>query len=386
MFDCTRPYLVIPKLIQQKTWGGDYIVDTKKIKKSEIISIPIGQSYELFSGTKLSLANVSGEYEVGQADSDAVVGDNFSESENKFITLGNLIGEQPVEVLGKSTTTENLGMNLLLKLTQAKGNSFQIHIKPSVEDKRWLPKSETWYFFEKGKVSCGIRNGISIKDYMEACKQIEVEMKKLSEMVKSTSMLVEEARATAKKIVNEVNPWQFVRVMNTTSGEIFDMSQGGIHHSWEEDIDNPMGNILYEVQQDRMDPVSTIRAFDQGKISDSGEVREINIDDYFKYLDTNEEVNSAKKSGISLGGNNLFTTKEYATDKIEIDRATIDTTNNSFGHFFIKEGVVGLETDGGMVEVREGWSCFVPAKVASKVRINPTKNKAVILKTYVPRN
>jgi mannose-6-phosphate isomerase class I len=385
MFDSTRPYLVIPKLIQQKTWGGEYIVDLKKIDKVKAIEVPVGQSYELFSGTKLALKNESQLYEVGLADSDEIVGSNFETNNLECIALNDLITGQPNEVLGGKLSTDVV-MPLLLKLTQAKGNSFQIHVKPDIIDSRWQSKSETWYFFEKGKVSCGIQTGISIEDYKQACKLIELEMKKLSEAVSRTSMLVAEAREKAKQMVAEINPWQFVRVLDTSEGEVFDMSRGGIHHSWEEDESNPRGNILYEVQQDRMDPISTIRSFDQGKISDSGMVREINIDDYFKYLDTDKEINNGKSSGVSRGGNNVFTTKDYAMDEIVVDKNTLDETNNSFAHYFVRIGEIKVETDGGEVVIKQGWSCFVPARVASKVHIKLISQKAVLLKTYVPEN
>ncbi|QQR52772.1 hypothetical protein IPG36_01470 [bacterium] len=51
-----RPYLVIPKLIKQPTWGGSYIVAAKGWSDHEGLGdLKIGQSYELFSGSNLSL-------------------------------------------------------------------------------------------------------------------------------------------------------------------------------------------------------------------------------------------------------------------------------------------------------------------------------------------
>src|SRR5689334_1045070 len=51
-----RPYLVVPKLIEQPTWGGELIVKTKGWSHVEPINtMKIGQSYELFSGSNLSL-------------------------------------------------------------------------------------------------------------------------------------------------------------------------------------------------------------------------------------------------------------------------------------------------------------------------------------------
>ena len=61
--------------------------------------------------------------------------------------------------------------------------------------------------------------------------------------------------------IAKIDPWQFVQTKYAEAGEVFDMSAGGLHHSWEEDLELPAGNILYEVQEDRMDPISTVRAF-----------------------------------------------------------------------------------------------------------------------------
>lgn len=383
MINHLRPYLVIPKLIQQKTWGGEYISSEKGIQTDSNNSLKLGQSYELFSGSKLTLINEGKQYEVGHPDWNEI-DKELSISIVEGISLFELIEANPEMALGANVTKNGNEMPLLLKLTQAKGNSFQLHIKPGIEDQRWLSKSETWYFFEKGKVTCGIAMGISIKDYKEACLLIDREMQSMSRQIIDQKIVVGEARARISDLIKSVNPWQFVQVKSAAEGEIFDMSRGGIHHSWEESLDNSMGNILYEVQQDRMDPVSTIRSFDQGKISDDGKVREINIGDYFKYLDTSDELNMGSFSGKSDGVNNAFTTKDYAMDIIEFEKSINDSTNGSFCHYFVKNGRIKVETDEGWVIVEKGWSCFVPAAGAIKVKIESLDDRATILKTYVP--
>lgn len=383
MINHLRPYLVIPKLIQQKTWGGEYIAGEKGIWVDVNKPLKLGQSYELFSGSKLTLMSEGKQYEVGHPDWDEI-DKELSIPIVEEIKLSELIKLNPEMALGTNVTKSGNEMPLLLKLTQAKGNSFQLHIKPGVEDQRWLSKSETWYFFEKGKVTCGIADGISIKDYKEACLLIDREMQSMSRQIIDNRLAVVEARLRVSELIKSVNPWQFVQVKTAAEGEIFDMSRGGIHHSWEEDLDNGRGNILYEVQQDRMDPVSTIRSFDQGKIGDDGKVREINIDDYFKYLDTSEEMNQGSFSGESVSGNNAFTTPDYAMDIIEFDNTINDVTTGSFCHYYVKAGKVKVETDEGWVIVEKGWSCFVPAAGANKVRIECLGGRAILLKTYVP--
>ena len=47
-------FLVVPKIIEQPTWGGDYILGLKKWRdKAPFPGLKIGQSYELFSGSFL---------------------------------------------------------------------------------------------------------------------------------------------------------------------------------------------------------------------------------------------------------------------------------------------------------------------------------------------
>jgi len=47
-------FLVVPKIIEQPTWGGQYILEKKKWdKRKEFKRLKTGQSYELFSGSKL---------------------------------------------------------------------------------------------------------------------------------------------------------------------------------------------------------------------------------------------------------------------------------------------------------------------------------------------
>ncbi|MFA5894573.1 MAG: hypothetical protein WC851_02265 [Candidatus Shapirobacteria bacterium] len=379
-----RPYLVIPKLIKQNTWGGEYIASEKGIELLSERQIKLGQSYELFSGTKLALTNESKQYEIGFPDRDSIDSE-LSPIISESLTLSELIDESPEKTLGKEILINGKVMTLLLKLTQAKGNSFQLHIKPGIADPRWLSKSETWYFFEKGTVTCGIAEGISIKDYQDACVLIDQKMKEISLLVVGQKLLIDEARIKASELIKEINPWQFVQTKNAVEGEIFDMSRGGIHHSWEEDPTNNKGNILYEIQQDRMDPVSTIRAFDQGKIDDEGKIREINIDDYFKYLDVSSEVNMGDFSGKKNGENNVFTTKDYAMDKIEFENKIKDSTEESFCHYYVKSGKVKVETDEGWVIVEKGWSCFVPAEVANEVHLESLVGGTILLKTYVPK-
>jgi hypothetical protein len=109
------------------------------------------------------------------------------------------------------------------------------------------------------------------------------------------------------------NPTKFVNVHRVKKHAIVDLSNGGIHHSWEEDpAAIPLGNIVYEVQLDVTDEDSTIRSFDKGKMQQNGDVREIHVEDYFKYLDTRPETNNLSLAVQKRTGSSLLSTPYYS--------------------------------------------------------------------------
>ncbi|MDO8611040.1 MAG: hypothetical protein Q7R95_10990 [bacterium] len=355
MISKLRPFLIVPKLINQPTWGGDYIVNTKKLNHLPYISqYSIGQSYELFSGTKL-LLNITDSTD-----------QNFSPEINEEVF--NL--KKDIDYIEIS---EIIDMPLLIKLTQAKGNSYQLHVKQDVVDSRWVPKAESWYYLEPGLLTCGIKQNINVNDYKILCQKIDQLMHDLSNKVINKEIDIETARIEANDFIKLNNPLDFVNLVESKKFDIFDMSSGGLHHSWQD-----AGNILYEIQQDRMDPVSTLRCFDQGKIKDDGTIREINIDDYFKYLDTSAETNDVSK----IKKDKLIT-PYYAMDVIEVDQKIKLNKANSFVHFYVREGDVNVETDEGTVRMTAGYSCFVMQE-ASDVQITANSGNSVVLKTYIP--
>lgn len=368
-----RPYLIIPKLIEQPTWGGSYIAKMKGWSGMKDFSGKrIGQSYEFFSGTKLLLNITSSNDmnfigELGSPDTPEVFNKTGYEIEKDYIPVSEVTG-----------LAEKIS---LIKLTQSNGNSFQLHIKKGIPDSRWQPKPETWYYFEDGLVTFGIKKGISIGDYKNACKTIESEMKKLSDLVKNKKMDLADAQQKANQLIAKINPWQYVNSHVVKKGSIVDPSLGGIHHSWEEDREKyPLGNVLYEIQKDTMDPVSTIRSFDKGKFKSDGSIRGLDIDDYFKYLDTEPDHNDISKMAPQKKGDSLIKTSDYSLDLLEIEKETVQETRGSFAHLFVRDGVVEVRADDGTVTLSAGHSCFIPENVLT-YSIMP-KGKAIVLKAY----
>ena len=271
----------------------------------------------------------------------------------------------------------------LIKINQSNGNSFQIHIKENEKDKRWKPKMESWHYLENGLATLGLKRNINIKEYKNACLIINNQMQLLSKQIVGKEISLEIGKDRAKEFIKKVNPWQYVNLVVIKKDQVVDSGDGGIQHSWEEDLEKfPYGNVLYEVQQDVMDPISTIRCFDKGKFKKDGSIREIHIEDYFKYIDSVNEDNDINKMLLINKEKRLISKKYYSLDKLEIEKEIIDNTNNSFVHLFVREGKVEIIAENGKVILSKGHSCFIPEFVKS-YKIRALNNKSIILKTTV---
>ncbi len=365
-----KPYLIIPALIEQPTWGGEYILKIKDWQnRQELKDTKIGQSYELYGDSLLA------ELLTNSADP------TFSSTLKETISLSSLIKKNPQEILGEKVFNTYGKMPLLIKLNQARGNSFQLHIKPGTQHSRWKPKPESWYFLEDGYISCGIKKGIDIKTYKQVCVNIEEKMRELSKAVLSGQKSVSEARQEGQKYIEEQNPWQFINLYKTNKYDLIDLSQGGVHHSWEENPEMPLGNIVYEVQLDVMDEFCTIRGFDQGKIKEDGSIREIHVHDYFEFMDTSEEMNDINNLKRVRTGNNLLHTPYYSLDIIEINKTQTESITDSFHHLYVQEGNAEIISENGSITITKGHSCFIPYAV-KHYTIKPN-DSATILKTYI---
>ncbi|MEK7577583.1 MAG: hypothetical protein AAB492_03125 [Patescibacteria group bacterium] len=369
-----RPYLIAPKLIEQPTWGGEYIVAYKNWQHiPSLKSAVIGQSYELYGNSTLHLNILDSQ--------DAQFGPEAIGSKDT-VNLDTLIKEDPAGMLGaKVVAKTGTVMPLLIKFTQAKGNSFQLHKTPTVEDSRWMPKAESWYFFEKGKITLGLVPNVDMVAYKASCLLIEAHMKELSKNVLEKSMDLDVARKDASAFITAQNPWQYVGVFPIEKGSLIDLSGGGLHHSWEEDPTLPFGNVVYEVQQDVADDPSTIRSFDQGKIKDDGSIRTIHIEDYFRHIDTDPIRNDIANATRKAQGDMLLSTTYYSMDEVSMVEEKTLTITNSFEHIFVKDGDVTIQVGDVSVRVTKGHSCFIPFGVAS-YRVLP-KVPSIILKTFI---
>lgn len=369
-----RPYLVIPKLIEQPTWGGTYIVETKKWELLPgITGKKIGQSYELYDKSNLSLAD--------RCDDPMFVpelADNKSVEQQTTVagavSITDVIQKDPEGVLGKRVLDRyGMTMPLLLKFTQALGNSFQLHVSDGTNHPKWKAKPESWYYFEPGLITCGVSHDADWKEYQRAVTVLDQEIQRIARHVRDGAKTYDEARAEIVAHIKRYDPWQYVNLVRVEKGQLLDLSPCGLHHSWEEDLDSiPLGNVLYEIQLNVMDDVATIRNFDKGKMSRDGKLRTLHIEDYFEFIDRSPETNDPQthlRKATVLTQSSAFTHERIlSTAYYSMDRLTMPDKGaefvariDSFRHIFVRSGAVEVTSGGTVLFVTSGHSAFVPA-------------------------
>ncbi len=378
MNNVIRPYLINPTLIEQPTWGGDYIVNYKGWNnRPGFANKKIGQSYELYGKSKLAIDISDTSDPRFGTDIDSPVTTNSS------LNLEELIKKNPSNVLGPAIYQKYGKMPLLIKFTQALGNSFQLHAKSGVTNPRWKPKAESWYYFEDGYITLGIKKGIDLTSYKHTCIQINEKMEELSSTVRAGTMSPTDAATQAKEFIQKLNPWQFINLHQVKKYDLIDLSIGGLHHSWEENASiAPLGNVLYEVQQDVADEFATIRSFDQGKMKDNGEIRQIHIDDYFQFIDASEASNDIEHAKRKHKGSRLLATPFYTLDLLTITGTMTEKISDSFVHLFVRDGDVDVVTGNNILHLAKGHSCFVPW-VVNSYEIRSGTPASVVLRTYI---
>lgn len=387
-----NPFYVIPLLVEQPTWGGQYIAHFKDIRNQDIAFKKIGQSFELFSQSFISFTP-SAAPAYAWATATNLNNPVFMNRPDDIQSLQSLIEEAPAEILGKKVLKKHgAEMKVLIKFTQAQNNSYQVHVRPGQEFSKWLAKPESWYFMENGKATLGINSSTKISEYKQRCIEIDQKAQELSQMVQQQKLAVTEARTQLKTFIDQKHPQQYVNTLQIRKGQVVDLSQGGIHHSWEKDELLPNGNIVYEVQVDVMDEFCTLRSFDQGNIKDDGKVRPITIEDYFTALDTDPEHNNPlqyQKEAVSHNDQDavvttLFNNQFYKMIQLSFEHryGGLQTENQgSFHHLFVEEGRVEVKTEEGVWPLEKGWSIFIPAGVEG-YQLN-SSGKSVVLKTSV---
>lgn len=389
-----RPYLVVPKLIEQPSWGGRYIIEIKKWEnKLELNGKKIGQSYELYDKSNFSLAESSEDSSFFGEVADNKSVEVQSVVENS-VMLAQLISDDAIGTLGKSIVdTYGAKMHLLLKFTQALGNSFQLHVPDGIVNTRWKTKPESWYYFEDGLITCGVKNITNWQEYQQDVTDLDQELQKISENVQLGSLLYEDARSQIDMIIKRYNPWQYVNVVRVEKGTLLDLSACGIHHSWEEDlITIPLGNVLYEIQLNVMDDLATIRNFDKGKMGSDGKLRPLQIEDFFRFVDRSKEANDPTthmRASKMIQQTHIYTherlleSKYYSMDRVKLNNIGNEFIEgiDTFRHLFVQSGKATVSAGNHCVTASAGHSIFVLAG-CREYAVKSTEDNTEVLISY----
>lgn len=385
-----KPVYIVPLLVEQSTWGGEYIATTKQITHALTQGKKVGQAFELYSDTLItSQPNQNFAYATATNLSQPQLAE-----EADVQSLQDLIEQHPEGVLGEKAISKGwTTMQVLIKFTQAQNNSYQVHVIPGKEFGKWLPKPESWYYFEQGKATLGLSEPTQVEAYKARSVEIDTFAQQVSQEIKSDEITLEQGKQKLKEFIDQDHPRKFVHTLTVPAGSVIDLSQGGIHHSWEMGDVAPQGNIVYEVQVNVMDEFCTLRSFDQGNIKDDGSVRPLTIDDYFTALDLDQSRNqpeyylSQVKVEIDQAANvkQLFSNQYYTSEEITFSKeysGKYTSTEGSFHHIYAHESNIVVHTDVEDFPVQAGWSLFIPASVKN-YQLSSQSSTAKVITTHL---
>jgi mannose-6-phosphate isomerase class I len=364
------PWQVQDELIEQPSWGGRYIIDLKGLTDDpQWQGKKVGQSYEMAKAAKL-----------------------IDPGNGEVTPLSELIQANPAGVLGQKVLDKHgPDLSLLIKLTQAKGNSFQVHLPEGKTLGHWEPKPEAWFYLAPGLYTFGLKAGTDFEAYSRVLHTIDDEMGRLSREVESGRFSVEEARAQAKQRIQVLDPFAYINLVEAKTDDVIDLTAGGIHHSWEQDdVRFPNGNLVYEVQIDVPDENCSMRGFDKGKLLDNGGLRPTHVADYLATIEQDPEHNELSRhirkpeviaEGQGSKTESLFRTPYFNTDRVTVTAGALlpQSLADGFHHLFVHSGTA---TVAGWTLV-QGHSYVLPALLSEYV-LEAGDKGAVLFKTYLP--
>ena len=364
------PWQVKDELIEQPSWGGRYIVDLKGLANDPAwAGKKVGQSYELAKASVL-----------------------IDPNGGKEMALHTLIETNPAGILGQKVLDKfGPDLSLLIKLTQAKGNSFQVHLPEGQTLGHWVPKPEAWFYLAPGLYTFGLKAGTDFEAYSRVLHTIDDEMGRLSREVLGGRFTVEEARTQAKQRIQTLDPFAYVNLVEAQTDDVIDLTAGGIHHSWEDDSARfPDGNLVYEVQVDVPDSKCSMRGFDKGKILDDGTLRPTHVKDYLATINQDAAHNQLsqhiRKPEVITDNNgakveSLFRTAHFNTDRLTLaaGASLAQSLADGFHHVFVHTGTATVNGH----TLAQGRSYVFPAAMGEYTLTAGSKD-AALLKTYLP--
>lgn len=366
-----RVWQVADHLIEQPSWGGRYILDRKGLGDDPAwAGKKVGQSYELARASRIV---------------DPATGETHA--------LADLVARDPAAFLGQPVVdAHGPELNLLIKLTQAKGNSFQVHLPENKTRGHWRPKPEAWFYLAPGLYTFGLKPGAAFEDYARALRAVSAAMERLSRDVQAGRQTMERAKAAIQNTLREHDPYRFINVVEAQTDDVIDLTAGGIHHSWEEDDARfPDGNLVYEVQVDVPDEACSMRGFDKGKLLDGGGLRPTHVEDYLATLETSDEHNDlahhagrpetvSDENGVTIEA--LFRTPYFWLDRVTLAPGARRSASlaNGFHHVFVHHGTARA----GEMTLEQGRSYLLPAALGAYELSASENERTVLLQTYLP--
>lgn len=364
------PWQVQDELIEQPSWGGRYIIDLKGLgDDAQWQGKRVGQSYELARASKLI------DPQTGTAHA-----------------LLDLIAQDKIGLLGQAVVDKyGADVSLLIKLTQAKGNSFQVHLPEGKSLGHWQPKPEAWFYLAPGLYTFGLKPGTSFEAYSRVLHTIDEEMQRLSAEVKAGKRTVDDARKQVQERIQTLDPYAYVNKVEAQTDDLIDLTPGSIHHSWEQDDAKfPDGNLVYEVQIDVPDSLCSMRGFDKGKFLDDGSVRATHVADYLATLGQDAEHNDLSRhirkpqtledrSGCKI--ELLFRTPYFNLDRLTVEpgASLAQSLSEGFHHLFVHQGTAKI----GDRTLAQGRSYVLPAALGAYT-VEAADTPVVLLKTSLP--
>ncbi len=364
------PWQVQDELIEQPSWGGRYIIDLKGLSDDpEWQSKRVGQSYELARSSRL-----------------------IDPQTGNVHALTDLIAQDKEGLLGRAVVDKyGTDISLLIKLTQAKGNSFQVHLPEGKTLGHWQPKPEAWFYLAPGLYTFGLKKGTSFEAYSRVLHTIDDEMQRLSREIKAGRRTVENARKQVQERIQTLDPYAYVNMVEAHTDDLIDLTPGAIHHSWEQDDARfPDGNLVYEVQVDVPDDLCSMRGFDKGKFLDDGSVRPTHVADYLATIGQDAEHSDlsrhVRKPQVLEDSDGCKTESLFRTPFFSLDRLTVrpgSTLKQSlaygFHHLFLHQGSARI----GEWTLAQGRSYLLPAALET-YSLEAVDTPAVLLKTFLP--
>lgn len=322
--DTSQDILLFRPNLHRKVWGGSRLTQWKGIDGQE----KIGESWEV-SAVPGSESIVDGGYSDGMKLTDVIAG-------------------MPEQILGKSVV-ERYGsqMPLLVKFIDADSDlSIQVHPSDEMAERLHAKhgKSEMWYVIDAepgAHLYAGFKDHLTMDEYV------------------------------AK--VNDGSICDALACHDVHAGDVFYLPAGRIHAICG-------GILLAEVQQSSD---VTYRIFDYGRKGLDGNPRQLHTELALQALDFN--VEDEYRTIYNQGNNsaNRIIESPYFSVRVTQFTGSFHRNLKKYDSFIICmciEGdcVVRLRDNGRQVQLREGFSCLIPACVADYDLIPVGKSSRVL--------